>query len=104
VFTFRERGTTSTIKQPLLDKEKWIEVAMLDLVEEYDYQVIDIGAIEVELLLPEAKERIKQKALLDEKYLEICRSLEKGELKNEHYSMEDELLCWKKRIYVPEKL
>jgi hypothetical protein len=60
-------GKTSTIEQPLLNKEKWLKVATLDLVEEYDYHVIDIGAIEVELLLPEAKERIKQKALLDEK-------------------------------------
>jgi hypothetical protein len=50
-----------------LNKEKWIKVATLDLVEEYDYHVIDIGAIQVELLLPEAKERIKQKALLDKK-------------------------------------
>jgi hypothetical protein len=60
----------------------------------------------VDLLLPDAKECIKQKALLDEKYLDICKKVHEGKGKeiDEQFTIEDDLLCWKKRIYVPEKL
>jgi hypothetical protein len=98
-----EGGTNSALNQTMLKEDQWLEVGAVELNQE-TFRTIDKCAIEVELLLPEAKERIKQKALLDEKYLEICKTVHEGNQIDEHFTMEDDLLCWKKRIYVPEKL
>jgi hypothetical protein len=103
VFTSRDGGTPSALNQRMLSKDRWLEIGALEVDQEV-FQNIDIGAIEVELLLPEAKERNKQKALLDEKYLEICRRVHEGKAQDDHFTIADDLLCWKKRIYVPKKL
>jgi len=55
-------------------------------------------------LLPEAKERIKEKALLDEDYVAICRQLSSRGKVDEHYEIKDDLLCWKNRFYTPRGL
>jgi len=106
-FTSKEGGSTSALSNTtMFNKERWMEIGTLEVQGENieEYEVIEIGGIEVELLLPEAKERIKQKALLDDKYLEIARKVGKDQHLDRHFTIENDLLCWKKRVYVPEKL
>jgi hypothetical protein len=50
--------------------------------------------------LPQAKERIKQQALLDEDYVAICRQVNSGGKIDKRYEIKDDLLCWKGRLYV----
>jgi hypothetical protein len=99
-FTSKEGGTTSATKQSLLDKEQWLEVGAMELEQE-GYEEIRLAAMEVELLLPEAKERIKEKARLDDNYRELCKQVTKDGNIDKRFSITDELLCWKNRIYVP---
>jgi hypothetical protein len=47
-------------------------------IDDDELGVISIGPMEVEQLLPEAKEHIKQKALIDENYMVICKQLSSG--------------------------
>jgi hypothetical protein len=54
----------------------------------------------VELLLPEAKERIEEKAVLDNKYRDICKQVSMGGNVDKDYSIRDKLLCWTNRTYV----
>jgi hypothetical protein len=102
-FTSREGGTTSTTNQTMLDKEQWLEVGAMELVCD-EYEAIQILAIDVDQLLPEARERIKEKAMLDEKYREWCKQVTVGGNIDKGFSISNELLCWKNRIYVPEGL
>jgi hypothetical protein len=102
-FTSREGGTTSATSQTIVDKEQWLEVGAMELDVE-QYKPIQISAMEVELLLPEVKERIKEKAMLDEKYRELCKEVTKGGNIDKGFTITDGLLCWKNRIYVPEGL
>jgi hypothetical protein len=74
VFTFREGGMMAAGKQTMLRKEQWLEVGAMQL-DETEIGCINIGAIDIEQLSPEAKERIKEKALLDEEYRTICKQL-----------------------------
>ena len=48
-------------------------------------------------LLPEAKERMKEKALLDEEYRSICTHLSSGDGIDKNYELIDDLLCRKNR-------
>jgi hypothetical protein len=59
-------------------------------------------AIEVDQLLPEARERIKEKAMQDEKYRELCKQVLSGGNIDKSLSISNELLCWKNRMYVSE--
>jgi len=101
-FTSREGGTTSTTNQTMLDKSQWLEVGAMDLNTNNEYETIQISAIDVEQLLPEAKERIKEKAMLDEKYRDLCKQVSLGGNIDGNFTIANELLCWKNRIYVPE--
>jgi hypothetical protein len=76
-FTFREGGTTSATEQLMMDKEQWLEVGAMEIDLDYDYEIIQISAIDVDQLLPEARERIKEKAMLDEKYRDLCKQVTK---------------------------
>jgi len=80
--------------------EQWVEIGAMQLDDD-NREEINIGAIMVEQLLPEAKERIKEKALLDEDYTAICKQLSSGGKINEHSEIRDDLLYWKNRLYVP---
>jgi len=82
---------------------QWLEVGAMEMDSE-QYESIQISAMEVELLLPEAKARIKEKAMLDEKYRELCKQVTKGGNIDKGFSITNELLCWRNRIYVPEGL
>ena len=69
-----------------------------------DIEAIQISAMEVEQLLPEAKERIKEKVMLDDKYREICKQVATNGNVDQNFSLIDELLCRKGRLYIPEGL
>jgi hypothetical protein len=66
-----------------------------------DREEINIGAIAIEQLLPEAKQRITEKALLDEDYMAICKRVSSGGKIDEHFEIKVDLLCWKHRLFVP---
>jgi hypothetical protein len=102
-FTSREVGTTSATSQTMLDKEQWLEVGAMELDLD-GYESIQILAMEVDLLLPQARESIKEKAMLNEKYRELCKQVTIGGNIDKSFSITDELVCRKNRIYVPEGL
>lgn len=87
----------------LLRKEQWVEVGAMQLDDD-ELKVINIRTFEVEQLLPEAKERIKEKALLDEDYVAICKQLSSGGNIDKKYNIQNNLLCCKDREYVPKGL
>jgi len=103
-FTSREGGTTSATNQPMLDKDQWLEVGAMELDLDSSIEAIQISAIAVEQLLREAKERIKAKWTVDDKYREICKQVSTGGNVDKSFSITDELLCWKNRINVLEGL
>jgi hypothetical protein len=55
----------------------------------------------VEQLLPEAKGRIKEKAMLEEKYRELCKQVSSEGNIDKSFIIKEGLLCWKNRIYIP---
>jgi len=99
-FTSREGGTTSATEQSMMDKEQCLEVGAMEI--DLDYESIQISAIDIHQLLLEAKQRIKEKAMLDEKYRELCKQVKKDGNIDKNFTITDDLLCWKNRIYVPE--
>jgi len=101
-FTSTEGGTTSATQQTLLDKDQWLEVGAMDISNEYE--TIQIAAIDVDQLLPEAKERIKEKALLDDKYRDLYKQISSGGNIDGNFAIVNELLCCKNRVYVAEGL
>jgi len=103
-FTSREGGTTSATNQTMMEKEQWLEVGAMELDFNNGIETLQISAIEVQQLLPEAKERIQEKAMLDDKYRELCKQVSTGGNINKSFSVTNELLCWKNRDYVPEGL
>lgn len=54
--------------------------------------------------LPEAKERIQDKASLDNEYQEVCQRISMEGIVNKQYTIKDDILCWKIRVYIPEGL
>jgi len=64
-YTSRVRGTTAITTEPLLRPEQWLEVGAME-IEDDEFQEINIGAMEVESLLPEQKQRIINDALADD--------------------------------------
>jgi len=77
VFASKEGGITSVINQTMLRKEQWLEVGAMQ-IEDNDIECINISVLDIEALLPESKERIKEKAILDDKYREICKQVTTG--------------------------
>jgi len=101
-FTSNGGGTTSATSQSMLDKEQWLEVGAMEVDLDNDYETIQVSAMDMDQLLPEAKERLKEKARLDEKYRELCKQVTtKGNI-DKNFTITDDLLCWKNRIYAPE--
>jgi hypothetical protein len=104
VFTSREGDTTSATNETMLQKKQWIEVGGMEIDFAGDFESIQISAMEVEQLLPEAKERSKEKAMLDDRYREICKQVATNGNVDKNFALIDELFCWKGREYVPEGL
>jgi len=57
----------------MLEKHPWLVVGAMEIDSVNDIESIHICAMEVEQLLPEAKERIEEMAMLDYKYWEIYK-------------------------------
>ena len=103
-FTSREGGTTSATSQTMLDKNQWLEIIAMDLDDNDESGSIQISAMDMEQLLPEATEAIKEKALLDEIYRDLRKQVSAGKNTDGNFTILNELLCWKNRVYVPEGL
>jgi len=88
----------------MLDESQWLEIGAMELDTNDKYGTIPISAIDVDQLLPEAKERIKEKAMLDEKYRDLCKQISSGGNIDGNFTISNELLCWENRIYVLEGL
>jgi hypothetical protein len=73
VFTSKAAVTTAAGNLTLLRKEQWLEEGALK-TEGESIQGINIGAMDIEQLLLEAKKRIKEKASLDDDYRAIYNS------------------------------
>jgi len=99
-FTSREGGTTATGNKMLLRKEQWLEVGAMQIDDE-GYELISIGALDINQLLPEAKKRIEENGLLDDEYQSICKQLSSGDIIDKQYQLKDDILWWKNRVYVP---
>lgn len=65
---------------------------------------IRMSLLDVKSLLPEAKDRIEEKAILHDKYWEICNWVMSGGNVDKSYVVKIELLCWKNRVYDPQGL
>jgi len=104
VFTSKGGGTTSATNQTMLEKEQWLDVGEMQLDFDDRIEFIQISGMEIEQLLRETKERIKENALLDDRYRELCKQGLLGGNIDKSFAMKDELLCWKNRIYVPQGL
>jgi len=102
-FTSKKGGTTAVGNNLLLRKEQWLEIEAMQL-DDNAHETIHIGALDVDQLLPEAKERIKEKAFLDDSYRSICKQLSSGNITDKHYELVDDILCSKRRIYAPKDL
>jgi hypothetical protein len=101
--TSREGGTTLVTNQTMLDTEQWIEVGAMEMDLDR-YESIQISAIEVALLISEAREKIPEKAMLNEKYRELGKQVTIGGNIDKSFSITNEPLCCKNRIYVPQGL
>jgi hypothetical protein len=88
----------------MFQKEQWLEVGAMELDLNEDLKLVQIAAIEVDQLLPEARERSKEKARLDKKYTEICMQVSSGGNVDKDCSISKEILGRKNRINVPEGL
>jgi hypothetical protein len=82
----------------MLDKGQWLEVGAMELVLEDGYESSQISAMEVDQLLPEARERIKEKAIVDENKRNLCKQVTTGGNVDGNFSVTNELLSWKNRI------
>jgi len=76
----------------------------MDLNLDDDLTSVQISAIEVNQLLPETNERIKQNAMLDDTDRELCKQVLTGGNGDANFTRKKEFLCWRNRIYVPQKL
>jgi len=99
-FTSSEGSTTAAGQQTLFSKEQWLQEGDMQLDND-DIEVIRIGAMEVEQLLPGAKEHNNEKALLDEDYMAIYNQLSSGETIDKGYVIQDDSICWKNTVYAP---
>jgi len=77
----------------LLKTEQWLEVGAMQ-IEVESISCINIGAMDIEQLLPEAKEQIKEKALLDKSYRTICKQVKSGGNVDKEHEIRDEILCF----------
>jgi len=89
-FTSKEGGTTSATEQLIMDKEQYLEVGAMEI--DLDYESVQISAIDIHQLLPEAKERIKEKAMLDGRYRELCKQVKEDGNIDKNFTITNDLL------------
>jgi hypothetical protein len=69
-------------------------------IEDNNVECINISALDIETLLPEGKEIMKENVMLDDKDREMCKQVVVEGNINKGYTIQDELLCWRNRVYV----
>jgi len=94
-------GTTAIVEKPMLGPDQWLEIRAME-IDDDEYDVIEIGAMAIAKMDPAQKELMKQDALQDEDYRAWCTALTRGENITKEYSMDQGLLCWKRRVYAPK--
>jgi hypothetical protein len=87
----------------LLRNEQWLEVGAMQN-EDKAIDCINIRALDVEQLLPKGNKGINEKALMDEHYRGKCKQISSGGNLNTEYSIRNDILCRKNRVYVPQGL
>jgi hypothetical protein len=87
----------------MLRKEQWLKLGAVQ-IEDDDIGFLQISALDIKALLSEAKERSKENAMFDDKCLENCKQISAGGNVDTGYTLENQLLCWKNRAYVPQAL
>jgi len=103
VYTFGEGGTTVILEKAMLGPDQWLEVGAMEIYDE-TLEYIDIGALEITLLRSDQKEVIFQDAKLNDEYMQLCKEVSKGENIDANYTIQEELLAWKGRIYIPKAM
>jgi hypothetical protein len=64
-------------------ERQWLEVGGIELNLDNGFESIYISAQEVEPLLPEAKKRFKEKAIIDNRYRDLGKDVStEGNIKN----------------------
>jgi len=86
-----------------LRQEQWLVVVALQMDDDA-YDCINIGALDINQLFPEARERITAKAIMDNDYCGICNPVNSGGNVDKQYPMKDRIVCWKYRAYIPGRL
>lgn len=70
-------------------------------IEDDECDMIYIAAFEVEQLLPYAKNKIQQKAMVDVDYQAICNQIAMGsDTIGKNFQFKHDILCWKNRVNV----
>lgn len=100
-FTSQKWGTTSATNHTMLRKEQWSEVGAMQL-EDKGIEVIQLLALDIDALLPEAMEKSQEKAMLDNDYREVCKQVVKQGNIDQGYAIKEDLFCYKNRIHAPE--
>jgi hypothetical protein len=88
----------------MLREKQWLEVGAMQFDDDNNFGSIVIAVLEVELSLPEAKSRMKEKVFIDNKYRELCKQVTAGGNIDKGYTATDNILCWENRVYIPEGL
>ena len=67
-------------------------------------EYIDIAALDIALLSSDQKEAIMQDAKMDNEYIQLFRAVSKGANVDCSYAIQEDMLTWKGRIYVPKAM
>jgi len=94
-------GTTAIVDKTMLGPDQWLEIRAME-IDDDGYETVEIGAMEIAKMDQAQKESLKQEALQDEEYKALCKATVKGENISKDYSIDQDLLCWKGRVYAPK--
>jgi len=73
-------------------------------IDDEEYESRNIEASDSNQLLPEATERTKEIAMLDEENKSSCKNLCSGDIVDNYYELKDDILFWKNRVYAPKEM
>jgi len=103
VYTIGEGGTIAITEKPILGQNQWLEIGGM---EGYDdtLEYIDIGGLDIMLLGSDQKEEMIKNGKLDDDYIQLCKRVTKGKNINLKYGIQEDVLTWKGRLYVPRDI
>jgi len=65
-------GTTAIVEKPMLGLDQWLEIGAME-IDDDEYEVIEIGAMEIAKMDTTQKELLNHDALQDKDYLALCK-------------------------------